>query len=459
MGKDKERRAYVCQQCGRAASKWMGRCPDCKGWNTLVEEVIATAEEVASSSGGKALAAKPVRLSEVAMDRGGEVRIRTGIGELDTVLGGGLVTGSLVLLGGDPGVGKSTLLLMALDHFARKGLPVLYVSGEESLQQIRLRSDRLGVHGDTLFLLSETRFDVIEATVRQTKPVAVVIDSVQTVSVPELQGIPGSVGQVREVAHRAMMMAKSSGIATWLVGHVTKQGEIAGPKVLEHLVDTVLYFEGDGGSPLRMLRAVKNRFGAAGEMGLFEMVDEGLREVPDASARLLAERDPHAHGTAVLCAYEGSRPVLAEIQALVGRPSPSIPTRNSLGTDRGRVTMLAAVLGKVGMTLHDRDLFVNAAGGLRIDEPAADLAIVAAVASSVFERPVPAHTAVFGEIGLVGEVRAVSHPAIRLREAARHGFRRVIAPHKVATDAPPGIEVVGVRSVREVLGQLRGKED
>lgn len=449
----KERRAYVCQQCGRAVTKWLGRCPECKAWNTLVEEVVAPAEPATKAS--SALAGKPIKLAEVPLDRGGEVRIRTGIGELDTVLGSGLVQGSLVLLGGDPGVGKSTLLLMALERFARKGLPVLYVSGEESLQQVRLRADRLSVHGDTLLLLSETRFDVIEATIRQTSPVVVVIDSVQTVSVPELQGIPGSVGQVREVAHRAMMLAKSTGIATWLVGHITKQGELAGPKVLEHLVDTVLYFEGDGGNPLRVLRAVKNRFGPAGELGIFEMVDEGLREVPDASARLLAERDATSPGTAVLCAYEGSRPVLAEIQALVGRPQPSPPARNSVGTDRGRVSMLAAVLGKAGLGLHDRDLFVNAAGGLRIDEPAADLAIVAAIASSVFDKPVPSDTAVFGEIGLVGEVRTVTHAPLRLREAARHGFRKVLAPAKT-TDAPPSLTIVPVRSVRDVLGYLRG---
>jgi DNA repair protein RadA/Sms len=254
-----------------------------------------------------------------------------------------------------------------------------------------------------------------------------------------------------------MLLAKSLGVAIWLVGHVTKSGEIAGPKVLEHLVDTVLYFEGDGGTPLRVLRAVKNRFGAAGELGLFEMVDEGLREVPDASARLLSERDPDASGTAVLCAHEGSRPVLAEIQALVGRPGPQMPARTCVGMDRARASMLAAVLSKAGLPLFDRDLFLNAAGGLRIDEPAADLAAVAAIASSFLDRPLPMGTAWFGEIGLAGEVRAVSHPGLRLREAARHGFRTVIAPARVAGsgDAPPGVDVVGVRSVRDVLDRVR----
>lgn len=448
----KERRSFVCQQCGKASTKWMGRCADCKGWNTLVEEVVRDGPmQPTQAAPGTA-----VKIGDVPMDRGGEVRIRTGIGELDTVLGGGLVTGSLVLLGGDPGVGKSTLLLMALDSFARRGLPVLYASGEESLQQTRLRAERLGVRGDTLYLMAETRFDTIEATIRAEKPMVVVIDSIQTVAVDDLQGIPGSVGQVREVAHRAMVLAKTTGVAIWLVGHVTKSGDLAGPKILEHLVDTVLYFEGDGASPLRILRAVKNRFGASGEVGLFEMVDEGLRDVPDASARLLAERDASAAGTSVLCAYEGSRPVLAEIQALVGRPGAMTPARNCVGMDRARVSMLAAVLQKAGLPLYDRDLFMNAAGGLRIDEPAADLAIVAAVASSLFDRPLPKDTAVFGEVGLVGEVRAVSYPLVRLKEAARHGFRRVIAPFKVAADAPDGIEVIGVRTVKDVLDRIRG---
>jgi DNA repair protein RadA/Sms len=448
----KTKRAFVCQQCGWSSPKWAGRCNECKAWNTLTEELSherPTAERTEALS-------KPVLLSEVATEGGGEVRLRTAVGELDTVLGGGLVTGSLLLLGGDPGVGKSTLLLMALDRFARRGLPVLYASGEESLRQVKLRADRLGVRGDSLYLLAENRFEAVEAAVRSVKPVVAVIDSVQTVHVEELSSIPGSVAQVREVAHRSMVLAKSLGVATWLVGHVTKSGEIAGPKVLEHLVDTVLYFEGDGSSPLRVLRAVKNRFGAAGEVGLFEMVDEGLKEVPDASARLLAERDASAPGTTVLCAHEGSRPVLAEIQALVGRGQQQMPARTCVGIDRPRVLMLAAVLSKAGLQLDDRDLFLNAAGGLRIDEPAADLAIAAALASSLYNRPPPRDVAWFGEVGLAGEIRSVSHSALRLREAARHGFQRVVAPAKCAADAPPGVEVVAARTVREALALLRG---
>lgn len=449
----KVRRVFVCQECGHQAAKWMGRCPGCQAWNTLMEEVAGPAR----TAPGEVLAA-PTPLAQVPLDRGGEVRLRTGISELDTPLGGGLVAGSLVLLGGDPGVGKSTLLLMACDRFARRGLPVLYVSGEESPQQVRLRAERLGLGlgeaGESLLLLSATDFSQVERIVGEVQPVVLIVDSVQTVYLPELQSIPGSVSQIREVAHRAMLLAKSGRTAVFLVGHVTKSGELAGPKVLEHFVDTVLYFEGDGRSALRVLRSVKNRFGATGELGLFEMAGDGLREVPDASARLLDERLPDTPGTAVVAAVEGTRPLLAEVQALVGRASLQMPARTCVGVDRTRVSMLAAVLGKAGLELHDRDLFVNAAGGIRLLEPAADLAIVAAVVSSLQEQPVPEDTLLFGEIGLVGEIRAVPHPAMRLREAARHGFRRVIAPASLAAEAPAGLEVVGVRSVGEALQAL-----
>jgi DNA repair protein RadA/Sms len=425
----------------------MGKCGGCGAWNTLEEHTETKGEAAAKAT----TAAKPVRLTEVDTRRGGEVRVRTGLGELDAVLGGGLVQGSLVLVGGDPGVGKSTLLLQALDRFARKGLPVLYVSGEESVEQVRLRAERLGVSGSELFLLSDTDWPRIEATIREHKPRVAVVDSVQTVSVGDVSGVPGSTSQVREVAHRAMVLAKSTDTAVLLVGHVTKSGELAGPKVLEHFVDTVLYFEGDDHSSLRALRATKNRFGPAGELGLFEMVDEGLREVPDASARLLEERVGAAAGTAVVAAMEGTRPLLAEVQALVGRPTPAIPARTCVGVDRSRVLLLIAVLGKLGLPLHDRDVFVNAAGGVRLLEPAADLAISAALWSSLHDRAVPADTLLFGEVGLVGEVRATSHAVRRLKEAERHGFRRVIVPHRVAADAPRSLDVVGVRTVREAL--------
>jgi DNA repair protein RadA/Sms len=447
MAKIKTR--YECSDCGYVTPKWMGKCPKCKAWNTLTEGVERQRTAAPSLSDSD----RPVALSDVSLDRGGEVRVRTGIGELDTVLGGGLVTGSLVLLGGDPGVGKSTLLLMAADRFAAKGVPVLYVSGEESLRQIRLRAQRLGICGD-LKLLAHTDFPHISAIIEKDKPHVVVLDSVQTLNVPEVGSVSGSQSQVREVAHRAMLLAKRTNTAIFLVGHITKSGDLAGPKVLEHFVDTVLHFEGDGRSPLRVLRSVKNRFGPAGELGMFEMVDAGLREVPDASARLLAERAAGAEGTAVVASLEGTRPLLCEVQALVGRPTPAIPGRTCVGVDRTRVLMLAAVLEKAGMSVFDRDIFVNAAGGVRLHEPAADLGILAAVASSLAGQPVRNDTMLFGEVGLVGEIRSVSHPALRLKEAARHGFSRVVAPRSALEHAPPHINVIGVQTVRDALAAL-----
>lgn len=453
MAKTKTR--YRCSQCDHTTAKWMGRCPECSEWNTMSEELVLPAAPSARPSLSANKLAEPVPINQIS-EHGGEIRVRTGLSELDNVLGGGLVSGSITLLGGDPGVGKSTLLLMACERFAAKGLPVLYVSGEESTRQIQLRAQRLSVSSESLLVLAHTDWEQIERTARAKKPVVMVVDSVQTVAVPQLTSIPGSVAQVREVAHRAMLMAKQTGISVLLVGHVTKQGDIAGPKVLEHFVDTVLHFEGDGRSALRVLRTVKNRFGAAGELGLFEMVDHGMRQVPDASARLLAERVADAAGTAVTSALEGSRPMLSEVQALVGPASPGTPARTCVGVDRTRVLMLAAVLGKCGIPLHDRDLFVNAAGGVRLSEPAADLAILAATASSLLDLAVPEDVALIGEVGLVGEIRAVSHPQLRLKEAARHGFRRVFGPQSLAKEPPAGLEVIGLRTVRDLLAQLFG---
>lgn len=443
---------YICTACDHRLPKWAGRCPACGAWNTVEESVEAPRTAAAPPTVD---AVDPIPLSQVPVDAGGELRVRTGIGELDNVLGGGLVAGSLTLLGGDPGVGKSTLLLMAAARFASRGLPVLYASGEESARQIRLRAERLGIRGDTLLLLPTTDFDAIEAATLKTRPVALVIDSVQTVRTAAANGIPGSVSQIREVAHRAMQLAKGQSVATWLVGHVTRSGDLAGPKLLEHFVDTVLYFEGDGRSQLRILRAVKNRFGAAGELGLFEMVEEGLREVPDASARLLAERDPTASGTAVVATLEGSRPLLAEVQALVGAPGAYNPARTCVGVDRTRVLMLAAVLQKHDIKLHDRDIFVNAAGGVRLDEPAADLAILAAIASATLDCTLPSDTVILGEVGLVGEVRGISHPGVRLKESIRHGFRAALAPASCAEVAPPGLEFSPIRRVQDLLSLLR----
>ncbi|MFN7143861.1 MAG: DNA repair protein RadA [Myxococcota bacterium] len=443
----KVRNVFVCQQCGHVTQSWMGKCPGCAEWNTLLEQ----------SAGGKAaprsaapLTSRARPLSSVPLGDGGEVRLRIGIGELDRVLGGGLVTGALTLLGGDPGVGKSTLLLMAMQAFARKGIRVLYVSAEESARQVRLRAERLGVSADELFLLAETGLDAVAAAVEDVKPRVLVLDSVQTLQEPELDGVPGSISQVRQVAAKAMQIAKGKDIATFLVGHVTKDGNLAGPRVLEHLVDTVLYFEGDGSSALRILRATKNRFGSTGEIGMFEMREEGLAEVPDASARLLKERARGAAGTVVTCTLEGNRPLLVEVQALVGRPTQGNPARTAVGIDRGRLAVLLAVLGKAGLDLSDRDVFVSVAGGVRIQEPAADLAIAVAIHSSALDRPVEADLLVFGEVGLVGELRGVSQPGVRLREAERHGFRRARVPHSVAGESS-GLSLVGARTLGEVL--------
>jgi DNA repair protein RadA/Sms len=344
---------------------------------------------------------------------------------------------------------------MLFGRFADQGT-ALYISGEESARQVRLRADRLGVEGKGLHLLADTDLDASLAAAEKLRPDLVILDSVQTLHSPAVDGIPGSVNQVRLVAARSMAFAKSTGIPVFLVGHVTKTGGIAGPKILEHLVDTVIYFQGENQSQLRVLRATKNRFGSTGELGFFEMTDKGLEQVPDASARLLAERSSNCSGTAVVCAMEGSRPLLVEVQSLVGRPSPATPGRTVLGLEKGRLNMLLAVLGKHGHALHDRDVFISAAGGVRVHEPAVDLGIAAAVLSSLRDRPLDPHTLVFGEVGLVGEVRAVPLPAPRLIEAHRYGFRRVICPANSLESAPDGLTVIGVKSLDEAVEALFG---
>jgi DNA repair protein RadA/Sms len=444
----RQKTKYVCQECGYQQVKWLGKCPECSQWNTF-EEQLATPTRSKSTSQAKA-----VSLTDVPLNTGGEIRTRTGIPELDATLGGGMVSGSLTLIGGDPGVGKSTLLLMVAGRLADRDLPVLYASGEESVEQIRMRAKRLGVHSDTLFLLSTGHLEDVLTAAAKLKPLLVIIDSVQTMSAEDLPGLPGSVSQVRGVAHKAMVFAKQHNTATMLVGHITKSGDIAGPKVLEHFVDTVLYFEGDGRSSLRALRAVKNRFGAAGELGLFEMTSTGLTEVPDASSRLLAERNIGVPGTAIVATLEGSRPMLAEIQALVGPPGPATPARTCVGVDRSRVLMILAVLQKTGVPLHDRSVFVNVAGGLSISEPAADLAIAVAICSSFNEQAVPSDYVVLGEIGLVGEVRSVPGPILRLKECARHGFRNAILHESLADLDIAGLRIQGVAKVAEVLNRL-----
>lgn len=443
----KQKTKYECTECGYEQVKWMGKCPQCNAWNTLTEVVASKPSQRGSGQ-------EPIRLTDVITAHGGEVRLKTGFGELDTLLGGGLVSGSLTLIGGDPGVGKSTLLLMVAGAFAKRGLPVLYASGEESAQQIQLRAKRLGIHSETLYLLPTAQFEDIEAAAKRLSPVLVIVDSVQTVSVQHAQGHAGSVGQVRAVAHQAMVFAKKSNVATFLVGHITKSGDLAGPKIMEHFVDTVLYFEGDGKTTLRGLRTVKNRFGAAGELGFFEMSDSGLIEVSDASGRLLEESTPGVPGTAVVATIEGSRPLLAEIQALVGPPGNHSPARTCVGADRSRLLMILAVLQKHGINIHDRNVFVNVTGGLQISEPAADLAIALAIHSSYSDQAVPEGYLVLGEVGLVGEIRSVSQPTLRMKEAARYGFKTALT-HRNAQDLDQNaLDVVGVRSFREVLAHL-----
>ncbi len=439
----KPRSVYTCSSCSYQTPKWMGRCPECQTWSSFVED---------SAGGRPGAPAKAQPLARLRRD-GGEVRLRIGIGELDRCLGGGLVSGSLTLLGGDPGVGKSTLLLMALEAFSRRGLTTLYVSAEESAQQLRLRADRLGIQGDELYLLADTDLDKAMRVAEELEPRVLVLDSVQTLHSGG-EGVPGSITQVRQVASRAMALAKGKDIPTLLVGHVTKQGGLAGPKTLEHLVDTVVYFECEGRTQLRVLRATKNRFGSTGELGFFEMTDLGLAEVPDASARLLAERRPGASGTTVMAALEGSRAVLAEVQALVGPATPATPSRRVVGMDRARLAMVLAVLGKCGLKVHDRDVFLSAAGGIRLTEPATDLAVAVAVASSLMDRAVDHHTVVFGEVGLSGELRSTAQMGARMKEAHRHGFRRVIAPSAAAQHAPPGLNVVLAQSLPEALAIL-----
>jgi len=449
------RTAFVCQQCAHAAPRWLGQCPACGAWNALVEEAVRETRRRGERSAPPPAAPRPL----VDVAAGDTSRRSTGLGELDRVLGGGLVQGSVVLVGGDPGIGKSTLALQACGALARQGLPVLYVAGEESPEQVRLRAERLGMTdgvGDVQ-VLPETAAEAVLEQLERVRPAAVVVDSIQTLHTATLASAPGSVGQVRESAALLVTHAKATGVACFLIGHVTKEGALAGPRVLEHLVDTVLYFEGDAGHALRVLRAVKNRFGSTNEVAVFEMSERGLAEVANPSATFLAERPAGAPGSAVLATLEGSRPVLVEIQALVSRSSLALPRRTAIGLDAGRVALLLAVLEKrLGMPLHDQDVFLNVAGGVHVTEPAADLAVVAAVASSARGRALAEDVAVWGEVGLTGEVRAVGRADARLREAARQGFRRCVLPATNArgVEAPDGVALEGVASLDQLLEVL-----
>jgi DNA repair protein RadA/Sms len=444
---------FTCQACGYQAPKWLGRCTDCGAWGSLVEEVdlaSAPSRPAWGVSGGQA---KPVLLKDVESTR--EARRLTGIAELDRVLGGGVVQGSLVLIGGDPGIGKSTLLLMALDRLA-KDRPALYVSGEESLRQTRMRAERLGVTGEQLHLFAETDLEKVLTQAEKLAPGGLVIDSIQTMYLPELGSAPGSVSQVRECAARLMAYAKKTGVPTFIVGHVTKEGSIAGPRVLEHMVDTVLYFEGERGHPFRILRAHKNRFGSTNEIGVFEMKGSGLVEVPDPSALFLQERPKGASGSVVTSTLNGTRPILVEVQALVAPTGYGTARRTAIGVDSNRVALLAAVLEKKeDVQLLGCDIFVNVAGGMTLTEPASDLAVCTALVSSLRNRPVDAQTLILGEVGLAGEVRAVTQVEPRLAEAAKMGFRRVVLPRGSARRLEARrLEVLGVESLSEALDLL-----
>jgi len=446
----KTRTQFVCQQCGSTSPRWMGRCPDCGEWNTLVETIVESKER--SPLSYAVPRSKPQRLSEVTAD--GLERVPLPMPEFSHVLGGGIVPGSMVLIGGDPGIGKSTLLLQVSALMAEALGKVLYISGEESVHQMKMRAGRLGITTDQLYLLTETNLNVILEHIQELEPKAVVVDSIQTVYLDELGSTAGSISQVRECASRLMQVAKGEGIPIFLVGHVTKAGAIAGPKVLEHIVDTVLYLEGDRFHAYRLLRSVKNRFGATSEVGVFEMGSQGLIEVANPSEAFLAERLPNAAGSSIAVTLEGTRPLLVEIQALASTTSFGLPRRTANGVDFNRLLLLVAVLNKrVGLRLSDQDIFVNVVGGLKINEPAADLAVAIAIASSFKGAPVAADLAIVGEIGLSGELRAVGQLSKRLNEAAKLGFKRCLVPksfrrQEIASD---GIEIIGVRSLQEAL--------
>lgn len=453
----KLRNNYVCSGCGYETAKWLGRCPSCGEWNTMEEQVQAAPEATTGGTKKVRMAASgrrgaPVSLGQVNMEQ--EVRFQTGVRELDRVLGGGIVKGSVILLGGDPGIGKSTLLLQICEFLGRE-LNILYVSGEESVRQIKLRADRLQVHSDNVSLMAETDVETIGNTVVANRPDLVMIDSIQTMSVEAVQSSPGSVTQVKEATNAFLHLAKSEDIPIFIVGHVTKDGVIAGPKVLEHIVDAVLHFEGDRNQSYRILRAIKNRFGSTNEIGVFEMMDVGLQEVENPSQMLLAGRPVNTSGTCVACILEGSRPMMAEVQTLVAKTAYAAPRRTATGFDYNRMAMLLAVLEKrCGYFFSALDAYVNVVGGLRLDEPAADLSVALAFVSGLRDKPIPDDLIAFGEVGLAGEVRAVNNISARVSEAERLGFTRCIVPKqalKALRSQAYKIEVVGVSTVKQAV--------
>ena len=458
MAKGKTATVFFCQNCGYESTKWLGQCPGCREWNTFVEETIDKTVLKNTGTGSRRErreASEPCVLSEIAIRE--ENKTLTGIKELDRVLGGGIVQGSLTLVGGDPGIGKSTLLLQVCHNLSEAGHKVLYISGEESKVQIKMRADRLGTFSEHMLLLCETNLDIIGEVIRRSKPEDVIIDSIQTMYNENITSAPGSVSQVREATGVLMQIAKGLGISIFIVGHVTKEGVVAGPRVLEHMVDTVLYFEGDRHAAYRILRGVKNRFGSTNEIGVFEMCNEGLREVENPSEYMLSGKPEGASGSVVACSMEGTRPILLEIQALVCHSNFGMPRRTAAGTDYNRVNLLMAVLEKrIGYHLGNYDAYVNIAGGIKINEPAIDLGIVMAIVSSYKNRPFDERTIVFGEVGLSGEVRAVNMPEQRVAEAKKLGFETCIVP-EVSLDSVKsigGIKIIGVKSINEAIGLI-----
>ncbi len=452
MKKGKET-AFFCKECGYETSKWLGQCPGCKEWNTLVEEPVVKREKGRMIPVGDV--PKPTPLKDITADD--EERLSTGFSELDRVLGGGIVAGSLVLIGGDPGIGKSTILLQMCKNLSDCQKNILYISGEESLKQIKLRADRIGSFGGTIQLLCETNLDHIEENLRQINPDVAVIDSIQTIYREDVASAPGSVSQVRESTSILMQLAKNLGISIFIVGHVTKEGVVAGPRVLEHMVDTVLYFEGDRYASYRILRGVKNRFGSTNEIGVFEMADTGLRQVENPSEYMLNGRPENTSGSIVTCSVEGTRPMLVEIQALACKTNFGMPRRTAAGTDYNRVNLLIAVLEKrLGMHFGEYDVYINMAGGIRLNEPALDLGIIMALISSYRDLPIDENMVAFGEVGLSGEVRAVNMARRRVSEAKKLGFKVCVLP-KVSADSMKdikGIKLIGISNIRQISNLL-----
>ena len=449
---------YFCQECGYESAKWMGQCPGCKAWNTFVEETVSAKKNPSGNLKSSEKRQDPVILKDISLSE--DERQTTQIGELDRVLGGGIVPGSLVLVGGDPGIGKSTLLLQVCRNLAENQVTVLYISGEESLRQIKLRANRIGDFNDKMQLLCETNLEVIREVIERKKPDVVVIDSIQTMFHKDVSSAPGSVSQVRESTNILMQIAKGMGISVFIVGHVTKEGNVAGPRVLEHMVDTVLYFEGDRHASYRVLRAVKNRFGSTNEIGVFEMCNTGLEEVKNPSEYMLNGRPEDASGSVVACSMEGTRPILVEIQALVCQSNFGIPRRTAVGTDFNRVNLLMAVLEKkVGIHLGTSDAYVNIAGGMKMTEPAIDLGICLAIVSSCKDVVIPDKVMVFGEVGLSGEIRAVSMAGQRVQEAKKLGFETVMLPEvcKSSVGKPEGINLVYVSQIRDAISYIMRK--